>query len=96
MRIVYNSFLFKFPPLCYYDANVLGRWMHTRFDEKTVPARLIKHELVHQKQMDEHGVIMFYLIYVKDYIKNLFKYKNHWDAYYNIPFEIEAYQKEMK
>lgn len=91
MKIHTNSWLFKLPLLRYYDGIVLGR--HGFFRE--VPDEsLIRHEMVHQKQMDRHGITMFYLIYIKDYLINLIKYRNHWDAYYNIPFEIEAYEAE--
>ncbi len=48
--------------------------------------------MVHQKQMDKHGVFMFYCIYMKDYLINLIKYRNHDKAYENIPFEKEAYE----
>lgn len=90
MKIHTNSILFKLPLLSQYGGIVLGR--HAFF--KGIPDEsLIKHEMVHQEQMDRHGVIKFYLIYVKDYIKGLVKYRNHWDAYYNIPFEVEAYSK---
>ena len=89
MKIHKNSWLFKFPPLSFYDGIVLGR--HAFFAGEP-DKELIDHEMVHQKQMDRHGVFMFYVIYIKDYLINLIKYRNHWDAYYNIPFEVEAYE----
>ena len=91
MKIHKNSWLFKLPLLNQYDGIVLGR--HAFFAGEP-DKELIDHEMVHQKQMDKHGVFMFYIIYLKDYIKNLIKYRNHWDAYENIPFEIEAYNEE--
>jgi len=91
MKIHANSLLFKLPLLNNYDAIVIGR--HAFFAEEPSDD-LIKHEMVHQKQMDKHGVTLFYLIYLKDYILNLIKYRNHSDAYENIPFEIEAYSTQ--
>lgn len=93
MKMHYNSLLFKLPLLRNYEAIVLGRHCHTRYSMEEFPIYLLVHELIHQKQMDRHGVILFYIIYIKDYIKNLIKYRNHNAAYMNIPFEVEAYDK---
>lgn len=91
MKIHYDSILFKVPPLSFYGAIVLGRHCFTCYTKETMPQHIVDHEMVHQRQMDEVGVLMFYLIYLKDYLKNLIKHRNHWDAYYSIPFEREAY-----
>ena len=93
MKIITNSKLFKLPFLRHYDAIVIGRY--GLFKDKHPCNSLISHEMTHQKQMDKHGILTFYLIYVKDYIINLIKYRNHWEAYYNIPFEIEAYEHQL-
>lgn len=55
---------------------------------------LINHELIHIEQQKELWVIPFYILYAYYYLKNLFKYSNHDDAYFNIPFEQEAYKFE--
>ena len=94
MRISYNSWIFKFWPMKYYAAIVLGRWMLTSYKRGELPRSVLRHELVHQAQMDRHGIFMFYVIYLKDYFVNLVKYRNHSEAYFNIPFEMEAYEKE--
>ncbi len=92
VKIYLGSKLFKLPLIRNYDGIVLGRRM---FFKSENPSRiLINHELIHQDQMDRHGVIGFYLIYIKDYVKNLFKYRDHKMAYYNIPFEAEAYRNQ--
>lgn len=52
--------------------------------------RLINHEKIHIRQQIELLVIIFYLIYVINYIILRFKY-NHDKAYRNIVFEREAY-----
>ncbi len=44
--------------------------------------------------MTRHGILGFYLIYLKDYALNLWRYRNHDEAYENIPFELEAYARE--
>ncbi len=92
MIIHYKSKLFWLPLLRNYAAIVLGR--HCFVKASTASEKLIQHELVHQAQMKRHGVVSFYLIYLKDYCINLWVYKNHSLAYSKIPFEIEAYASE--
>jgi hypothetical protein len=64
--------------------------------DQAASERLIRHELIHQEQMKRHGVLLFYLIYLKDYSRNLWIYRDHDQAYANIPFEQEAYQRESE
>ena len=92
MKVHTNSKLFKLPLLRRYAAIVLGRRCFVKGRE--VSPRLLRHELIHQEQMDRHGVVRFYVIYLKDYVRNLWVYRNHDQAYYNIPFELEAYARE--
>jgi len=89
VRIVKNSLLFKVVPFLWnYEAIVIGRYIHFKGNGNI---KIMQHEMVHQKQMDEHGVLKFYLIYIKDYLKLRLKGYSHNDAYMNIPFEKEAY-----
>ena len=55
---------------------------------------IIRHEIIHLKQQLELLILPFYLLYLINYIINLCKYKNHYQAYYEIIFEREAYAKE--
>lgn len=55
---------------------------------------LINHEKIHLKQQLELLIIPFYILYLLNYLINLFKYKNHYLAYFNISFEREAYHFE--
>lgn len=57
-------------------------------------AVLINHEKIHLKQQLELLILPFYLIYLINYVINLVKFKNHDQAYRNIVFEKEAYQRE--
>lgn len=52
--------------------------------------KLILHELVHIEQIKKNGWIKFYFKYFLDYLKNRSLGMNHYNAYFNIPFEIEA------
>ena len=55
---------------------------------------LINHEKIHLQQQLELLIIPFYFLYLLNYLINLFKYKKHYPAYFNIMFEKEAYQAE--
>jgi hypothetical protein len=56
---------------------------------------LINHEKIHLKQQLELLVLPFYFLYFLNYLFNLFKYKNHYLAYFNICFEREAFHFEQ-
>ena len=53
---------------------------------------VINHEKIHTKEIIETFIIGFYILYCIFYIVNIIKYKNHEEAYRNIPFEREAYK----
>ncbi|RYZ83172.1 MAG: hypothetical protein EOP04_20490 [Proteobacteria bacterium] len=92
VKIVTNSLLFKLPLLRRYSAIVIGRRCFIK--DATYSERLLRHEWIHQEQMDRVGVMRFYIIYLKDYFFNLCRYRNHDEAYSAIPFEREAYARE--
>ena len=59
-------------------------------DEKT-----INHERIHITQQKELFVIPFYVLYVLFWLWNIVFHKDDTaSAYYNIPFEVEAYQND--
>ena len=91
MKIHYESKLFLLPILRNYGAIVIGRHCFTQWGPNDMPLSVVTHELIHQAQMDEFGVLKFYWIYLVDYFKNLWRYWNHDRAYREIPFEKEAY-----
>lgn len=94
-KVKYNSWVFQLPMLYDYDGICIGRTIHVRFSPEATSPTLLRHEAVHQEQMDRHGVLGFYAIYAKDFVVNLFKFKLDWKkAYLNIPFEIEAYMRQ--
>jgi hypothetical protein len=55
---------------------------------------LINHERIHLRQQAELLVIPFYVLYLLNYLFNLFVYRNHHKAYMRIVFEREAYANE--
>lgn len=56
---------------------------------------LINHEKIHFYQQLELLILPFYILYSINYLVNLYKYKNHSKAYFNISFEKEAYANEL-
>jgi len=57
-------------------------------------AEIINHETIHLRQQLELLVFPFYILYLLNYLINLFRYQNHDLAYRNIIFEKEAYDHE--
>ena len=57
---------------------------------------LINHEKIHLQQQLELLIFPFYFLYLLNYLINLVKYKNHYQAYFNIMFEREAYHAEKE
>ena len=57
---------------------------------------LIGHEVTHSQQYSEYGTWGFRRKYYKDYKENLKVGMNEYEAYENIPFEIDAYDKQRQ
>ncbi|RZK82203.1 MAG: hypothetical protein EOO92_02600 [Pedobacter sp.] len=55
---------------------------------------IIRHEEIHFKQQLELLIVLFYPLYLLNYLINLVVYKNHHKAYFNISFEREAYAND--
>ncbi len=56
--------------------------------------QLIHHEKIHLRQQLELLIVPFYILYLLNYLLNLFYYRNHYKAYMNIIFEREAYEND--
>jgi len=55
---------------------------------------MLNHERIHELQVSDLGIIKFYALYIYYYLVCLFKCADSQTAYYNIPFEREAYKNE--
>lgn len=55
---------------------------------------LMRHERIHLRQQAELAVILFYIIYVFDYLRGRITGLDHDKAYRRICFEREAFQNE--
>lgn len=56
--------------------------------------RLLRHELVHVRQVNQLGLFRFLWRYVAEYVRNLRAGMPSAEAYRNISFEVEAYEAE--
>ncbi len=92
MKIVAKSRLFRLPLLRNYSAIVLGSYCFLK--EQDPSDRLIGHELVHIEQWQRIGIFRFYASYLLQYVWNLLRFRNHDNAYREISFEREAYERE--
>jgi hypothetical protein len=54
----------------------------------------MNHERIHYRQQMELLVMFFYVWYVLEYLFRLIQIRNRREAYKNISFEKEAYEKE--
>lgn len=86
VRLVRTNLL---PPAA--DGMTIGPWVFLRGErisqERT---ELLAHELVHAQQFVRMGSRRFVATYVAEYLKNLFKMRNHRAAYLAISLEEEA------
>lgn len=97
MNLYFNSWLFKIPLINRFEAITLfPLGVFFKRSVETVSPSLMRHEMIHVGQVQKHGVIKFYAIYVYEFAKNLIKYRKWMVAYYMISFEKEAYEGENK
>lgn len=87
MKIIYNKFI---PFKGFLAMNLFGI-LFVRGTERDINDVVLNHERIHTAQMKELGYILFYIIYLLEWVVRLFKKGN---AYRNISFEREAYEHE--
>lgn len=89
MKIIRNSII---PVKGYAAMNFCGLLFvrkEVKIDEVT-----INHEKIHTAQMKELLYVFFYILYVLEWVLNLFRYGFNHRAYRMISFEREAYTHE--
>jgi hypothetical protein len=76
-------------------AITLGRriWVARELPPAQMDA-LLRHEMVHVRQMERLGVLWFLLRYVAEYVRNRARGLGHDAAYRAISFEREAFEAE--
>jgi len=87
MQVKIWPWLFKIPPFKGHQGAVIGRWIIMAYHSDG----LLKHEMVHQKQMDRLTVLGFYCLYFFYWVRGLIKYRDKRKAYRENPLKKEAY-----
>ena len=64
------------------------------FSRVSIPEKTRNHETIHWQQYIETGIIGFLLLYALFWLIGFIKYKDGEKAYYQIPFEQEAYEND--
>ena len=57
----------------------------------SIHSPIVKHEMVHVAQIRLVGWFQFYLSYIMYYLAGKLRGKNHEQAYFDIPYEADAY-----
>jgi hypothetical protein len=78
-------------------AITLGRriWIADHVREEDI-ATLVRHEMVHVRQMARLGLGRFLWRYILEYIRNRRRGLSHDDAYLAVSFEVEAFAAERE
>ena len=91
IKYYYNC---KFVYLLKASAITFGSRIFYSFPDDEVPENVKIHEHTHLKQYEEYGILKFLFLYIKNYIKGRLNGLSHWESYYQIPFEVEAFNSE--
>lgn len=78
------------------EAMTLYPWILFSGEEQSIPEDLFRHELEHIYQVQRNGWAGFYLSYLQFYFKNRWSGLNHQEAYWQIPYEVEARTAQKK
>ena len=90
MKTIYNNII----PFKGFSAINLCGIVFARKEYKPLSERTINHEKIHTAQMKALWYLPFLLWYVFEWVIKLFIYSKN--SYYNISFEREAYNNELK
>jgi len=77
-------------------AVTIGSHIFYDLDKPYVEERIRKHERKHVEQYKKYGLLGFLMVYFFWYILGRLNGKNHWQAYYANPLEIEAKKAEKE
>lgn len=91
VRVKYDHWL---PKLFYLEAITLYPWILISYQKHECYPELFKHEMIHIEQCRRYTFICFYIAYITLFLWNFIKTFSVKEAYFNIPFEVEAYAKQ--
>ena len=87
MKVIYNRLL----PVRGFTAINLFGIVFARRECRPLSETTRRHELIHTRQMRETGYVGFYLIYIAEWLYQLWRLRDAQLAYFAIRFEREAY-----
>ena len=87
MKVIYNRLL----PVRGFTAINLFGIVFARRECRPLSETTLRHEAIHTRQMRETGYVGFYLIYVAEWLYQLWRLRDAQLAYFAIRFEREAY-----
>lgn len=95
VKEVFNHWL---PPIMGAEAVTVGNTIYYRKAKSaSYPYKWLRnHEMVHVMQYKKYGLVGFLVLYFVWYLIGRMQKKDHWKAYKDIPFEIEARKAEYK
>ena len=95
VKIHYNHWLPKFIG---YAGITIGHNICVMYSKQGTLTRksLVKHEMIHVAQIEEHTFIGFYLSYVFEFLKHFFNCWNWNSAYRSVKYEKEAYERQYE
>ncbi|PJJ79598.1 hypothetical protein [Mucilaginibacter auburnensis] len=83
-------------PFLWYEGMALYPFILLKRRELASNPSVIRHEQIHLAQQKEMLILPFYVVYLLCYLYNLCRFRNHYEAYKQIPFEREAYKYEAE
>lgn len=83
----------KYIPFKGFEAMTIWPFIFIREGERFTE-RTERHEYIHGEQQKELLIVLFYLLYVVEWLIRCIIYGNTSTAYHNISFEREAYDDE--
>lgn len=88
MKVVYNRFI----PFKGFMALTIWPFVFVRKAYASQFGAVDKnHESIHGEQQKEMLIVLFFLLYLTEYLVRIFIYRNLHEAYRNVSFEREAY-----
>ncbi len=89
MIVIFKHFFYK-----NYVGLSLWPFIILKNDDLKEDIVLINHEKIHLKQQQELLIVLFYILYISEWLLRTLFYLDSYRAYQNISFEREAYANE--
>jgi hypothetical protein len=74
------------------EAIVLYPYVLFAQPRQKISASVLRHELIHVRQVRQIGWFRFYLSYLLEYSRHLWRLRDHYEAYLAISYEAEAFR----